>query len=135
MNGSQLISAAAQHMNIGTGNTWTNTNTGTVLPVSGTVNFSMMMPCSSGALVSSTGVISAPEIKYSQSPKLPALSFVSVDEHGALVTLTLVPDASISASDVMKIFMLLLAEDPAVFSTYAYIKLHNLERHFKFTSP
>lgn len=68
--------------------------------------------------------------------KLPKLSFVDKDEHGARIELTLEPEPTISGSEALKLVMMVEANRNSVqtfsgFSPYLYVKEQGLERHFK----
>lgn len=79
---------------------------------------------------------SAPAVAQSDSPDLPPMVFNTFDENGNTVKMTVAPEASISASDVMKMCMLInmMTISPDSFSALAYVKKNGLARHFTYSS-
>lgn len=75
------------------------------------------------------------DVALSQSSDLPNISLMTWDENGNKVELTLKPEANISASDSLKLIMLVMAMSaaPYEFSALAYVKKNNLERHFTYS--
>lgn len=71
----------------------------------------------------------------SQLAELPEMTLMSWDENENEVQMTLTPEASITSSDALKIFMLVMAVSvaPDEFCALAYVKKNNLERHFKYS--
>ena len=101
----------------------------------GSVNFSPTSSAATSATISassSIGIIKG--TSRSTSPELPPMYFQSIDENQVPVILTLQPESSISSAELMRLLMLLVAysQDGDKFSVYAYVKTHNLERHFTF---
>ena len=67
--------------------------------------------------------------------ELPAMTFNTTDENGRAVTMTLSPESDISSRELTKIFMLSLSMIHGTggrTNSLAYVKKHNLERHFKY---
>lgn len=74
----------------------------------------------------------------SDSADLPAIVIDGHDDAGQGVRMTLKPEAGISTSDLTKIMMMVIAVIGAGssglgFNPLAYIKKHNLERHFTYS--
>lgn len=69
----------------------------------------------------------------STSPDLPNLTLYGHD-FGKKIKLTLNPEQSVSPFEALQLTMLLMCyrEQPSSFCALAYIKKHNLEKHFKF---
>lgn len=122
---------------ITTGGTVTTTNTGpNTSTVSGSgLNFAVG---TSGHLFSSnlgaTGYFIAIKTTQSMSPVLPPMVIETCDEQQKTVKMTLKPESGISAADLNKIMMLCMAyvNAPHEFNALAYVKLHNLEKHFTY---
>lgn len=81
------------------------------------------------------GSISLQMPEQKQTADLPSMVWDCRDENGTMIHMELKPEGTISASDSLKIMMLIQASTshPLLFSPYMYIKKHNLERHFKFS--
>lgn len=73
--------------------------------------------------------------KRTQTPDLPAMTIATWDENDKDVIMTLKPEGGISAADSLKIFSMLIVvmSDPDSFNALAYVKKHNLERHFSYS--
>lgn len=74
----------------------------------------------------------------SDSANLPAIVIDGHDDAGLGVRMTLKPEAGISTSDLTKIMMMVIAVIGAGssvlgFNPLAYVKKHNLERHFTYS--
>ncbi|WP_407305404.1 hypothetical protein [Acinetobacter sp.] len=76
----------------------------------------------------------APSVS-SASPDLPIMIIVTTDENQKEVRMTLAPEADISPSESIKIFMLMTAMTaaPGQFNALAHVKKHQLERHFTYS--
>ena len=70
----------------------------------------------------------------SMSPDLPPIEFSVCDENCNNVKMTLKPESAISVGELSKILLLSLAyaHAPDKFNTLAYVKHHNLEKHFTY---
>lgn len=112
-----------------TGNTITGG--GAISSTSGSVNSGFFQPWT--AIANTLAMVSAPVTKRSTSPDLPLMCFNAADEHGP-VTLILQPESTLSANEALKLMMLLVAycQDADKFCAHAYVRKHNLERHFHF---
>lgn len=71
----------------------------------------------------------------SDSPDLPDITINTSDEHGNPVVMKIAPESNISASECMKMTMLMTAlmSGGSSFNALAYVKKQNLERHFTFS--
>lgn len=123
---------------IATGGTVTTTNTGpnTISNVSGSgLNFAVGtgVHTSSSNLGASSYFI-AIKTPQSMSPVLPPMVIKTCDEQQNTVKMTLKPESGISTADLSKILMLCLACNSGAheFNALAYVKLHNLEKHFTY---
>lgn len=127
-----------------------NGNGGYVGSAQGAVNGGFVNVSGSGAIGHMVGQISAGGSTYTltagqgisfglpeqkQTADLPSIEWSCKDDTGQLIRMKLEPEGTISASDSLKIMLLLQSSNafPLAFSPYLYIKKHNLERHFKFS--
>lgn len=72
----------------------------------------------------------------SMSPDLPTMLIEGYDEHtGKKVKMVLSPESGISNNEIMKLLMLIIGTNtaPTQFNPLAYVKKHNLERHFTYS--
>jgi len=71
-----------------------------------------------------------------QTAELPAMVWELKDDAGQLCKMELKPEGTISAHEALLLTMMMQASasSPLAFSPYMYVKKHNLERHFKFSS-
>jgi hypothetical protein len=72
----------------------------------------------------------------SQSADLPKITFLGHDENEKPVQMVLDIEPNITTNELMRVMMLMnvaMTNGTSSFSVYAYIKKHNLERHFRIT--
>lgn len=106
------------------------------------INASGVMSAGSGAYIMSSvqsiqsmvGQLTL-DLTVNQDPDLPAIVFNGYDYDEKKISMSLQPESTISTVEAFKIMLLINAatHTPHKFSTFAYIKKNNLERHFKFT--
>lgn len=71
-----------------------------------------------------------------QTADLPPMIWDFKDDAGAMCKMELKPEGTIGAHEALQLMMLIQASSssPLSFSSYMYVKKHNLEKHFKFSS-